>query len=993
MKLLLTLVGLIGFSSIFAQTLNYSKVKINTDAAGLQQLAELGVAIDHGEYKPDHFFISDFSELEIAIMEQNGFNYEILIQDVKHYYVTQNDVPAAPKNATCASTQTGGYQAPATPSNFYMNMSYGGFLKYQDMLDQLDLMASLYPNLITVKTPISSYQTHEGRPVYHVVISDNPSFSDDPTEPNVLYSAIHHAREPLSMSQTIYFMWYLLENYATSEEVQFLVDNTEMFFVPCINPDGYLRNEATDPNGGGMHRKNMAPVGTSNPGVDLNRNYSYGWGTTGVSFNQNNDTYPGSGAFSEPETQAMQYLVETYGFISAFNAHTYGNDLLHPIGTTAAEYADHHDYFEDLTWHMASHNGYTAMKSSGLYPASGDSDDYEYKVDIGVGMKDTIFAMTPEIGTDFWPASSEIIPSCQDMWFPNMVLSHMAHKYLVVEDTDPNTVAVMSGNFNHAVQRLGVEDGPVTVSILPILNIQSVGSGVVYDLAMRESSSGSISFTLDPAISFGDDIIYVLQTEYGTWTHRDTITKSFGAINLQYFEDGASTSNWIGNWNTTTADYYSPSSSFTDTPSGDYSNNSTKTYEFNQDIDLSTATAAQVTYYAKWAIEADYDYCQFQVSTDGGSSWIGQCGNYTVSGGGGWGSVQPNGEPVYEGTMDWVFEEISLSDYLGQTIRVRFIIEADGGVTDDGFYFDDFSVMYNDASAPVVPTANFTSSSSSVCEGDAVNFTDASTGVPTSWDWDFGDGGTSTTQSPSYVFNTAGTYTVTMTATNTAGSDSYTTTVVVAAATSSTQNINICEGESVQVGTSTYTTAGTYTDVILNVAGCDSTITTNLTVDPAPTVNLTSSVDTLCNYNNAVQLVGSPAGGTYSGSGMTGDMFDPSASGNGTHVITYTYQDGTTGCTNTDQVSIFVSACLGLDGQELEGVVLYPNPTLGSFYVKGLEIGTEYKIYDAAGKLIYEGHVETVEEKVDLRNYEAGKYFFKTTKDGKEGKIEFMIIH
>jgi PKD repeat protein len=72
------------------------------------------------------------------------------------------------------------------------------------------------------------------------------------------------------------------------------------------------------------------------------------------------------------------------------------------------------------------------------------------------------------------------------------------------------------------------------------------------------------------------------------------------------------------------------------------------------------------------------------------------------------------------------------------------------------------------------PTADFLASSTS---GDApliVNFTDLSTGEPTSWSWNFGDGGTSTAQNPSYTYNTPGTHTVTLTATNAYGSDSET---------------------------------------------------------------------------------------------------------------------------------------------------------------------------------------------------------------------------
>jgi PKD repeat protein len=992
MKYLLSLLALSMMTMVNSQALKYSKVKVNTDSHGLQQLAELGLAVDHGEYKEGTFLISDFSDAEIQIMEQNGFQYDILIDDVQKFYVKRNAV-SAPKNVTCATSGSGGYQTPVVPTNFYTNATYGGFLKYQDMLDQLDLMAAAYPNMITVKAPVSTYTTHEGRPIYHVKISNNASTTDDLTKPNVLYTAIHHAREPLSMAQTVFYMWYLLENYATSEEIQFLVDNTEMFFVPCLNPDGYLRNESTDPNGGGMHRKNMAPVGTSNPGVDLNRNYSYGWNTTGVSANPNNDTYPGSNAFSEPETQAMQWLSETYGFVSAFNAHTYGNTLLHPIGTTSAEFADHHDYFADLCSHMCMHNGYFPQKSSGLYPASGDSDDYQYKVDIGVNLKDTIFAMTPEIGSDFWPASSEVIPSCQDMVFPNLVLSHMAHRYLVVSDTDPSTVATMTGNFNHDAQRLGTVDGAVTVSITPLVNVQSVGGPVVYDLDMRESSSGSISYVLDPAIAFGDEIKYILNTEYGLWTNRDTITKTFGALTLQYFEDGTNNTNWIGNWNTTTAEFYSPSSSFTDSPGGNYNNDSFRTYEFNQDIDLTTATAAAATFYAKWDIEADYDYCQFQVSTNGGATWIGQCGNYTVDGSStAWnGSVQPDGEPVYEGIYDWVFEEISLSDYLGQTIRVRFVMEADGGVAEDGFYFDDFSISYNDASAPTTPTANFTMSTSAICEGGQVSFSDMSTGAPDTWAWDFGDGSNSTMQSPNHTFTSEGVYTVTLTSSNSAGSDTFTQSITVGAPSSSSQSLNICQGESVTVGSSTYTSAGTFTDVLANSTGCDSIVTTTISVDPLPTVALTVAQDTLCNYNDPIQLVGNPVGGTFSGFGMSGDTFDPSASGNGTHVITYTYADATTGCEANDQATIVVWACLGIDGDEQITILMYPNPSTGVFNVSGLELGTEYKVLSESGQVVAEGKTNALEATIDLSKMSSGKYFLTTQVNGENITMELLL--
>jgi len=692
MKKLLT--SFVLFLGLTLNAQDYSRVKIFTDDEGLNKLASLGLAVDHGTHKHNTFFISDFSSAEIALMEANGYHFEILIKDVQKFYVDQNlnSTNSDEKNVNCVGGNAGG-ALPTVPTNFNLG-TMGGYLKYQEMLDELDAMAAQYPTLVSIKAPISTFLTHENRPIYHVKISDN--VGSDETEPEVLYTAIHHAREPLSMSQTIFYMWYLLENYATNDEVKYLVDNTELFFVPCINPDGYIYNETTNPNGGGMHRKNRRNVGTTNKGVDLNRNYSYGWGTTGVSFNMNDDTYPGTGAFSEPETQAIQWLVQNHNFTSAFNAHTYGNTLLFPVGTTAAEFADHHDYFVDLSNHMVEESGFFPQKSSGLYPASGDSDDYMYKVDVGVGLKDTIFAWTPEIGTSFWPAQSDIIPTCQSMVFTNLVLAHMTLKYLLVNDTDPSTVGTLTGNFNHSALRLGLENGPITVSIQPLLNIQSIGAAVIYDIDLRQSSTGSISYVLDPAIQFGDEIKYVLLTDNGLWIRKDTIVKTFGSLTVQFTDDASTTANWAGTWATTGTTFVSPSTSFTESNTGNYQNNANKTYMLTNSIDLTNVTAAQVSFYAKWDIEVDYDYCQFQVSVDGGTSWIGQCGFYTVPGNGSVGGVQADGTPLYEGTQaSWVLEEVNLSDYIGQIIKVRFQFQSDGGQRQDGFYFDDFRVSYN----------------------------------------------------------------------------------------------------------------------------------------------------------------------------------------------------------------------------------------------------------------------------------------------------------
>ena len=680
----------------------YLRLQIPVNNGELKILADQGVAVDHGIFKEEKYFISDFSYAEKAIMDQNGIAYEVLIADIEQYYEDLLNQPEKPtdaeteKNTSCSNTNTANpWASPATPTHFNLG-TMGGYLKYEELLAELDEMAALYPNLITVKAPISNFLTFENRPIYHVKISDNPG-QDEAGEPKVLYTAIHHAREPMSLMETVFFMWYLLDNYQVNPEIQYIVNHMQLYFVPCINPDGYVYNQTTNPNGGGMWRKNRRLNSGGSYGVDLNRNYSYGWGTTGTSFSQTNETYCGTAPFSEPETQAMRWLVQNNHFITAFNAHTYAEDILFPIGTTNAEFADHHDYFQTCTNHMVEYNGYTAMKSSGLYPASGDSDDYMYKLDIGVGQKDTMFVHTPEVGTAFWQPQSQIVPTCKEMFFPNLILAHLAGRYTLVKDTDPQGVASLNGNFTHEATRLGREAGPVTVSLLPLQNITSVGAPVVHDLAIQQAATASISFTLNASIQFGDTIKYILQTDNGFWQKKDTIVKIFGALNLITIEDATDPSQWTGTWGTTSSTFVSASKSFTDTPTGNYSNNANSTYTYTPTIDLSNKSAAKITFWCKWNIEAGYDFTQFQVSTDNGQTWLAQCGNYTVLGTSGNGSVQPANKPLWDGVQStWVLEEINLSEYLGQQIKVRFQLRSDGGTRADGFYFDDFSIYANE---------------------------------------------------------------------------------------------------------------------------------------------------------------------------------------------------------------------------------------------------------------------------------------------------------
>ena len=219
----------------------------------IRQLAAVGVEVDHGAYKAGVSFTTDFSAQEEQAITQAGFTYDILISDVAAHYASQNNTATmAPSTRAVTCGSPTGYNV-ITPSHFH-NGSMGGFYTYQQILDVLDSMHTLYPNLITARQQIDTFHSIEGRPLYWLRISNHPD-SNQATKPQILYTALHHAREPAGFTDLIFYMWYLLENYNTSAEVKALVDHTEFYILPCVNPDGYIYNQTTNPNGGGMWRK------------------------------------------------------------------------------------------------------------------------------------------------------------------------------------------------------------------------------------------------------------------------------------------------------------------------------------------------------------------------------------------------------------------------------------------------------------------------------------------------------------------------------------------------------------------------------------------------------------------------------------------------------------------------------------------------------------------------------------------------------------------
>ncbi|MFM7238556.1 MAG: beta strand repeat-containing protein, partial [Cyanobium sp.] len=99
--------------------------------------------------------------------------------------------------------------------------------------------------------------------------------------------------------------------------------------------------------------------------------------------------------------------------------------------------------------------------------------------------------------------------------------------------------------------------------------------------------------------------------------------------------------------------------------------------------------------------------------------------------------------------------------------------------------------------------------------------------------------------------------------------------------------------------TTTYIVYGTSSN------GCLSTDTVTIVVNPRPTLTF-PAVSALCANSPAVTLGATPSGGTYSGTGVSGNDFSPAIAGVGSHVITYSFTDAN-GCSNTINRTITVN--------------------------------------------------------------------------------------
>ncbi|MEZ5358226.1 MAG: PKD domain-containing protein [Candidatus Zixiibacteriota bacterium] len=334
------------------------------------------------------------------------------------------------------------------------------------------------------------------------------------------------------------------------------------------------------------------------------------------------------------------------------------------------------------------------------------------------------------------------------------------------------TVTLTATNAYGSDDEIKVDYITVTAPAAPIANFSGSPTSGEYPLtvAFTDLSTGSpTTWSWDFGDGVGTSTSQNPSYEYsaaGSYTVSLTVTSPYGSDTETKIDYITVTEPGVSSFAYAQSDipvYGTVSGSFANTSSSDnsyeviteiqYTGHPVKTYSYLEhkwDFFVSGSTSATFYVEAYRPANGDGDNFTFAYSTDDVT--------YTTLV-----TVASATEQVYSA---------ALPSGLSGTVYIR-VLDSDrswSNVSLDPVYIDQMYIEYS--STPQPPVADFVGSPTAGYAPLTVNFTDLSTGAPTSWSWDFGDGsGTSTAQNPSYTYTAPGTYTVSLTASNAYGSD------------------------------------------------------------------------------------------------------------------------------------------------------------------------------------------------------------------------------
>ena len=510
----------------------------------------------------------------------------------------------------------------------------------------------------TIARTVTWGTTVQGRELWGIVISDDVQNTE--AEPEVRLSSTIHGDEPVGMVLLWNLAQYLVNNYGRPgyETVTDLVNSTEIHIMPLHNPDGYVAGTRTNAHS-----------------VDMNRNFPEPAGTH---------------ATQEPENIAFMNYAQDHHFVISQNGHGGALVVNYPWDFTDVRAPDNDALIqlslEYSTYNLPMYN--STSFSQGItngadwYVATGTLQDWSY------GITDCI-DVTVELGNSKWPAASQL----DALWDDN--------RESLLHYIDASHYGI------HGVVTDSTSGLPLDATITVTGNGMPVHTDPEHGDYTKLLDTGTFDLTFT-ATGYSGKTISGVSTTWGTPTTLDVALVSLGptVIDTLFVSDCESGApGWTGDW-ATAGPGFNSTLALTDSPSGDYPAGANTITTMVAGVDLSDTTiiAGELRFEAMWDIEANYDACFLEGSTNGGVSWFAVDTDHT-QGASGNGVQNPSGTPVFDGIQSsWVLNTVDLAPVLGQAdLRLRFRMASDSAISGAGFAFDDLvlDVMRLDTVSPV----------------------------------------------------------------------------------------------------------------------------------------------------------------------------------------------------------------------------------------------------------------------------------------------------
>lgn len=557
--------------------------------------------------------------------------------------------------------------------------------------------AAQYPNICEL---IQAGTSVQNRSLYFLKITDNPALEE--AEPEFKYISTMHGNEVVGYDMCIRLIQLLTSEYGSDARITDLVDNTEIWINPLMNPDGYVLGQRYNAQG-----------------IDLNRNFPMPTG----------EQHPDGNAWAQ-ENIAVMDLCNDHSFILSANFHTGALVINYPWDYTYALTPDD-DLAQEAALTYSMHN--LPMYNSPEFP-NGITNGAQWYVITG-SMQDWNYGytdcleVTAEISNDFWPPASTL----PTYWAQNQesMLSYMefVHKGihgLVTSSVGTPLDATITIDGNAKQVHTDPDVGDYHRMLLPgTYTVTATAYGYLPQTAqITVPASGSVShnFVLEHALTVNlrgqarDPLGYPLAGLEVTLladTPTTATTDALGCFQfngiyegnyqISFNQDGAviwETSclltqdesrrifvisdpvalfsdpcETIDNWTATLpwgVSTYQGESVITDSPGGNYANQINKALLLTNPISLQNIDNPVLIFRTAYALENNYDFVYVQASNT--------TSNWTTLG------------SITGTQLSWEDMNFSLAEFAGQSLYIRFLIDTDYSVTADGIYLDDITI-------------------------------------------------------------------------------------------------------------------------------------------------------------------------------------------------------------------------------------------------------------------------------------------------------------